>query len=329
MCEISMTENIKITRVTPQFLVFLVDESESMKGLEKSNEMKNTLNQLIADLIERSLDISGFRNYFYVSIFGYGGDIGKDAAIRDLFNCKENAPDEVKSASIRSIKQIFQFGKTKETPDGIESDRVKFRAEGLTPMKEAFSRAGDLIKRWHDEAEDIILDANPQLSSIGKRFPPPIIINITDGRYDNIKSGEPDELDETRSPEQEIRKITADERYNDLFDAPVVMNIHLNSSPKSENIETAVKLPFPMEKPDVKEDPYVAKLWELSSYLTPTMLTSLSNYGDFTDVTPFDKRKAFMYNASSSELLALLLVGTGSATRPSITLIRETPVKRA
>ena len=86
----------EISRTNPTTFVFLLDQSASMQdpigsgeGLRKCDVVADALNRLLSELTIKCAKEEGVRDYFYVSVIGYGGSavgpaLGGDLAGRDL-----------------------------------------------------------------------------------------------------------------------------------------------------------------------------------------------------------------------------------------------------
>ena len=70
----------EISRANPTSFVFLLDQSASMQdsigsgeGLRKCDVVADARNWLLSELAIKCAKEEGIRDYFYVSVFGYGG----------------------------------------------------------------------------------------------------------------------------------------------------------------------------------------------------------------------------------------------------------------
>src|SRR5580700_10132139 len=119
----------EISRANPTSFVFLLDQSASMQdpigsgeGQRKCDVVADALNRLLSELAIKCAKEEGVRDYFYVSVIGYGARVGPvlsgPLAGRDLVPLSEiaGAPARLEA-------------RTKKVPDGagglIELD-VKF-----------------------------------------------------------------------------------------------------------------------------------------------------------------------------------------------------------
>jgi hypothetical protein len=165
----------EISRTNPTCYVFLLDQSGSMQdlmgsgeGKRKSEVVADTLNRLLSELAVRCAKEEGVRDYFHVSVLGYGASVGPalagPLAGRDLVPLSELA------ASPARIET-----RAKKVPDGaggLVDQQVKFPvwvdpiANGGTPMSSAIGKAHSILSDW--------LGAHPACY-------PPIVLNLTDG----------------------------------------------------------------------------------------------------------------------------------------------------
>ncbi len=78
-----MSYSAEISRGNPSCFVFLLDQSGSMSELfggehaqRKADFVADVVNRTIHDLVIRCTKTEEIRNYYYVSIVGYGGSVG-------------------------------------------------------------------------------------------------------------------------------------------------------------------------------------------------------------------------------------------------------------
>lgn len=293
---------IPVSRSNPQYLIFLVDESGSMenKGEQVVSALNNTLEHLKRTQRKGS---AGTKNYFYVSILGYRRFMNDstqeiEVAVEDLVKYNSNTPTNIRKEKIRPLIAVTHKDYT------TRNDWVKFEAYGGTPMKEAFAVCKELVGNWEINADRYISEANPGLKA-DEKLHPPIIINITDGRYDDSMSGE-GTLDVSKSPAGIIREIQS-RNYQRFYDKPVVMNVHITDVGGTDT--TA----FPSNVSSNAE-PYLRELFSMSSLLTENQVLSAQNGGYAVS----SGAKAFLYNANPADLTKILIIGT-QRTQPTVT----------
>ena len=291
-----------VSRSNPQYLIFLVDESGSMES--KGNQVVSALNNTLEHLKRTQRKGSaGTKNYFYVSILGYRRFMNDstqeiEVAVEDLVKYNSNTPTNIRKEKIRPLIAVTHKDYT------TRNDWVKFEAYGGTPMKEAFAVCKELVGNWEINADRYISEANPGLKA-DEKLHPPIIINITDGRYDDSMSGEGN-LDVSKSPAGIIREIQS-RKYQRFYDKPVVMNVHITDVGGTDT--TA----FPSSVSSNAE-PYLRELFSMSSLLTENQVLSAQNGGYAVS----SGAKAFLYNANPADLTKILIIGT-QRTQPTVT----------
>ncbi len=145
--------NIQWGTKTPGHIIYLIDQSGSMSGV---NEQKaaESITAAIIETLKGCINGKEVRNRVYVTIIGYGNENGVSIVregwiadfVSDLQNCKTN-------------------GTTIIAP----------KSYGMTPMAEAFTMANKCIETWL-----------AQRQSQDAKVPAPIVINITDGYPDDV-----------------------------------------------------------------------------------------------------------------------------------------------
>ena len=221
-----------------------------------------------------------------------------EVAVEDLVKYNSNTPTNIRKEKIRPLIAVTHKDYT------TRNDWVKFEAYGGTPMKEAFAVCKELVGNWEFNADRYISEANPGLKA-DEKLHPPIIINITDGRYDDSMSGEGN-LDVSKSPAGIIREIQS-RNYQRFYDKPVVMNVHITDVGGTDT--TA----FPSSVSSNAE-PYLRELFSMSSLLTENQVLSAQNGGYAVS----SGAKAFLYNANPADLTKILIIGT-QRTQPTVT----------
>jgi len=147
---------------TPGLLIFLVDQSSSMKSpynqqLSRAEYTAKVLNLIIGEIIARNVGEEQYRDRAIIKVIGYGHQTKTlvGGTISSLAKDRKNYPIEVvpittKRGTNTKKMQIF----------------IKPTSEGYTPMLDAFIRAEEFIKEF----------CNRKPNS-----PAPVLINITDG----------------------------------------------------------------------------------------------------------------------------------------------------
>lgn len=226
-----------IDRENPSCFVFLLDQSGSMADKiggsiddkSKAQGLSDAINRLLQNLIIRCTRAEGVRDYYDVSIIGYGANSGVGPALGG----------ELEGESLLAISRIANYPiriEERETDDGAGSIK-KFRlpiwfepvSGGGTPMNAAFSQALDVLRDW--------IQAHPDSY-------PPILINLTDAEFTD------------EDPSNTVKAIknlqTSDGKV-------LVFNCHISSSNSS-----SIRFPaVPSELPDK----HARLLFDLSSEL--------------------------------------------------------------
>jgi hypothetical protein len=127
-----------------------------MGGQEKTKAaiLSNTVNKFIEELIIACGKGGGLKDYFFISVIGYGGD--EDNTAKSAFE------GNLKGELYASIKALAE--------NSVDKTWVKPTATRATPMRQALELARDTIVLW-------LSDAKRQ----GKAIFPPLVLNFTDG----------------------------------------------------------------------------------------------------------------------------------------------------
>lgn len=269
--------------------VIAVDQSLSMtetgirgygRTVSKAEAVARAVNELVSELENRAVRGDTVRNYFDVAVIGYG-----NGGVEPLLDpCRWMVPvSELRlhepPRCCYTVERRLRDGKTvvgEEAADGWISPR----AEGCTPMFEAFWTIRNILREWCAEpchAESF----------------PPVVINITDGEASDC---DPDEL---RAAACEIRRLgTRDGNV-------LMMNIHITVR------EDACALLFPTRGEAAAGDRYACLLAECSSTM-PSVFNGLVAASRGDDVAP--PYLAMGYNTSPKDLFALLNIGSRSVS---------------
>ncbi|MGC8609194.1 MAG: VWA domain-containing protein [Thermoplasmata archaeon] len=243
----------EISRRNPALIIFLIDQSRSMirkigGGTEsKAKEAADAINRQIGEIILRSTKNDGVRDYFYISVIGYGGEKGKASFLLD---------GDVVPISTLADNPLRTEKRTMKIPDGMGGlSEVEFEfgvwfepvANSDTPMVKAMKAAKDIVENWKNEHENSY---------------PPIIINITDGQSTD---GDP-----SKTAKEIIDTLMADGN-------PMVWNCHISS-------EKADPVSFPSSESDLPNDLYAKLLFNMSSELPPRYIDyAIESFPDIKD----------------------------------------------
>ncbi len=268
----------EISRANPTIFMFLLDQSASMQdqigsgeGQRKCDVVADALNRLLSELTIKCAKEEGVRDYFHVSVIGYGGSnvgpaLGGSLAGTDLVPLSA-----VASSPARLVER------TKKVPDGaggLVDQEVKFPvwvdpvASGGTPMTKALSRAQSVVSGW--------LNEHPACF-------PPVVLNLTDGEAND---GDP------TIPAEGLRQLAS-------ADGPVlVFNLHVSSDSSS-----------PISFPDndaALPNQYAQTLFSMSSTLPDHMRTYAQQQG----IKVSDGTRGFVFNADITSIVQFLDIGT-------------------
>ena len=192
---------------TPGYIIFLVDQSGSMKESypEKGNKANFTalvINRTIHELIEINADGEKPKDRVFITIVGYGGKGGDSV--------EEIRSDFLSDFSERPIRIEAGKQKISDGNGGLIEINVNNPifiepvANGLTPMGSALEYAKRLIEDW--------LSDKPN-------NPAPVIINVSDGLpYSNARSDEESKAIEEATA---IMNLSCDDGN------PLIFNAHI------------------------------------------------------------------------------------------------------
>jgi hypothetical protein len=277
---VSVSYVAEINRAHPGCLLFLVDQSGSMKGpfagdlaTSKANAAADAINNLLMDVVTRCTQSfgEGPRNYFDVGVVGYGSNNGVSSCLggamrgRGLVSVAELA-DNVVHVEDRARRISDSTGGTVEAVIRfpVWVDPV---AEGVAQMREGLQRARELLEPW--------VASHPMSY-------PPIVVNITDGVAD---------ADPAAAAERLTRLHTTDGTV-------LLYNLHLSSL-------AIVPILFPSSLQELP-DTGAQMLFDMSSIIPRRIAQELELEGYV--VAP--DARGFVFNADASALIQFLDIGT-------------------
>lgn len=272
-----MPYTAEISRTNPSCFLFLVDQSASMVDTigearqRKSDVVADSLNRLLTEVAIRCAKEEGVRDYFYVSVLGYGG-----RSVQSAFSGALQGHDLIPISQVAEHPlRVDQRVKLK--PDGaggvveVKTDFpvwVEAQANGATPMCGALNQARDLLSAWTAE--------HP-------RGFPPIVLNLTDGEAND---GDP------IASAQQLTQLRTDDGNVLLFD------LHISD-------KGGAPITFPADSSGLP-DAYARSLFEMSSELPPHMCEyAASNHYDV-----WEGSRGFVYNSDMVSLVQFLNIGT-------------------
>jgi hypothetical protein len=268
----------EISRANPTCFVFLLDQSASMQDLIGSGEgqrkcdvVADALNRLLSELTIKCAKEEGVRDYFSVSVIGYGGSkvgpaLAGPLAGRDLVPLSEVATSPARLEA-----------RVKKIPDGaggIVEQEVKFPiwvdpvASGGTPMCNALTKAQSVVSSW--------LNDHPACF-------PPVVLNLTDGEAND---GDP------TIPAEALRQLAS-------ADGPALLfNLHVSS-------DSSAPISFPDNEASLPNQ-YARLLFNMSSALPDHMRTYAQQLG----IAVSDGTRGFVFNADMTSIVQFLDIGT-------------------
>ena len=269
--------SVQITRANPTCIILLIDQSGSMSDpfsgdsyRKKSEFVAEAVNHTLHDLVIRCTKTEEVRNYYYVSVIGYGRAVGTcfsgTLTARNLVPIAEVAdyPLQVKS----SYKRVSDGeGAWVEIPVRYPV-WIHPTADGKTPMCEALGKVKEILERW--------LKEHP-------RGFPPTVLHLTDGESSD---GDPEEIG------RQIMSLGTDDGATLLF------NCHI-SSRKSAKIE------YPTEETSLP-DGFARSLFEISSRLPSNFLAAAAQLG----VNAVEGSRGFVFNGDPSSIVQFYEIGT-------------------
>jgi uncharacterized protein YegL len=201
---------------TPGYLIFLVDQSGSMKSPYSGSQNRATftalaINRVINEIIENNAHGATVKNRTFISIIGYGGQggVSVENLRSDYLQDFANNPLRIEKMQ----KQVSDGAGGLVSVDIEMAIHVEAVANGLTPMGKAFEEAKQLIEAWIQKKPD---------------NPAPVVINISDGIPYEATGAEPQR---TIQAANEIMQLsTAD-------GSPLIFNAHIGNGGSAKGFE--------------------------------------------------------------------------------------------
>ena len=278
----------EITRKHRTAFVIAIDQSQSMqeevalcgRTISKATAVAKVTDTLINELILRATRDDGVRDYYDIALIGYAGE-----EVYPLLDPARNFIPVAEFCNYAPISQEVVIERL--LPNGekrAHTEQVLHwiapRAEGDTPMYEAMLYIHDIVAEWCHKPQN------------AESFPP-VIFNITDGACSDCS-------------ERDLLNIS--ERIRNIATADgnvLLINIHLASDSSSRAVI------FPSEN-EIDADNHLFRLLADSSSIMPAAFNEMirSQRGEFA-LPPF---RAVSYNASMTELITMLNIGSRSIT---------------
>jgi hypothetical protein len=273
-----MAYSAEISRGNPSCFVFLIDQSGSMADVfgagegnqKKADGVADAINRLLQNLVIKCAKEEGVRDYFHVSVVGYGAQVGP--AFSGALAGRQLVPISEIGNSPARIEQRNK--KVSDGAGGLVDQQVRFplwfepTANGGTPMRQALGEAKTIVEGW--------LGQHPNSF-------PPIVINITDGESTD---GDP------TAAADEIRKLKTNDGEVLLF------NVHLSA-------QKAAAIEYPSSESNLP-DQFAQQLFRMSSVLPEYMLNIAKKEG----MNVGEGSRGFVFNADMVAVIKFLDIGT-------------------
>jgi uncharacterized protein YegL len=265
----------EISRANPTALVFLIDQSGSMKdpigstGASKAAYVADVVNRTITQLITRNQKRTMIHDRVEVSLVTYQGS---HAAVDPRLH--GNRGKFLKLSELHPVARVEERKKLVQSASGEFTEQLKRTpiwfdpvADGDTPMVRALNYTADLLEDW---------------CSFHRNAYPPTIIHVTDG---DSKDGDP------QPAAERIKSIRTNE-------APcILMNMHVNTHDYDAIL-------FPNS--DRGLDNYGQALFRMSSRFTPWLVTVAERSGHKVD----PQSRLFAYKAGSADVVNFFELGS-------------------
>jgi hypothetical protein len=276
----------EISRSNPACILFLLDQSGSMKdpfgggetALSKADFLADVVNRTLHDLVIRCTKAEEIRDYFHVAVVGYGRHGG---AVASAWSgpLAERAVVKVSEVGEHPARLEERKKKVPDGAGGLVEQTVRFPiwvdpvAENGTPMCAALGRAREIVEQW--------------VADHPAGFPP-IVLHITDGESGDGDPG--------AAGAAILGLSTAD-------GAVLLFNCHLSAT-------RAAKAQFPSSAESLV-DPLARTLFAISSPLPPNFVGAAGESG----LALTNGARGFVFNADATELVQFFDIGTRPANR--------------
>lgn len=278
----------EITRQYRTAFVIAIDQSQSMleevsfngECMSKAKAVAKITDNLINELILRARRNDEVRDYYDIAILGYA-----DNEVYPLIEPERYFIPVTELCSYKPVQTTCIVERL--LPNGSlhqhkESCNVWIapKAYGNTPMYEAMLQIRDIVAEWCRKPQN------------AESFPP-VIFNITDGECSDCSA-------------EELRAITGQIRNLATADGnALLINIHLGSGVSRRAVI------FPSAEEIDHDDHYMRLLADCSSVMPEAFHPLIRSQRGVLAIPPFI---AMSYNASLTELIAMLNIGSRSIT---------------
>ncbi|MDQ3816461.1 MAG: VWA domain-containing protein, partial [Acidobacteriota bacterium] len=153
-----MPYTAEISRTNPSCFIFLIDQSASMNDpfgggestRKKADAVADAINKLLQNLSIKCAKEEGVRDYYYVSVIGYGQHVGP--AFAGGLTGKELVP--ISDIANQPARIEERTKKIDDGAGGLVDQTIKFpiwfdpTANNGTPMCAAMTRAQSILSNW-------------------------------------------------------------------------------------------------------------------------------------------------------------------------------------
>jgi hypothetical protein len=272
-----LSYSAEISRSNPTALIFLLDQSSSMREpfgrqpeKSKADGVADALNRLLQNLALKCAKADGIRDFFHIAMIRYGGNV--ESAFGGSLAGQTLVP--ISQIANNPLRVEVRTRRVDDGAGGLLEQEVKFpvwyeaRPTGKTPMSKALWLAKEYLRLFLGAHSDCF---------------PPLVINITDGQ--------PTDGDPSKAAE-ELRAFSSKDGNVLLF------NAHLSKS-------AARPILFPQKESGLPDD-FARQLFGISSALPPKLVEAAK--ADGFSVGP--KSRGFVFNADLVAVIRFLDIGT-------------------
>lgn len=280
-----MSYEAEINRSNPTCFVFVLDQSGSMLDqfgggseegtFRKADFLADVVNRTLYDLVMRCTKPEEVRNYYDISIIGYGGTV--ESALSGTLMGRGMV--SISELADNPIRVEARNKKVSDGAGGLVTQQVRFpvwvdpKGANGTPMCQALEQVYQIVDKWVSEPQH-------------KTCFPPTILHITDGESTD---GDPTELG------LKIASLSVPDGKALFY------NCHLSS-------ERAAKIEYPYNV-DSLSNQYAKTLFNFSSVLPAKFRDAAKQIGLILQ----ENARGFVFNADTTSLVQFFDIGTRPA----------------
>lgn len=286
---VSVMYEKEITSRSRTAFVIAVDCSRSMSEetampdgriVPKSWAVAEAVDRIVCELIMRARRDGTVRDYYDIALLGYS-----DNAVFPMIDPRRDFIPVSEMESYRPAQRSIHRDSILSNGEHVVRTElldcwVTPRSEGDTPMFEAFSHINAIVSEWCRRPCN------------ADSFPP-VIFNVTDGEASDCDA-------------DELRSMAGQIKANRTSDGnALLINIHISSN------RADVSMIFPADEQIAEGDRYARLLADCSSIMPAPFEEMIRSQRGDTARPPF---RAMGYNASVTELVTMLNIGSRSVT---------------